>query len=444
MKFKNKALLTSALILALTIGGINSVKASDENDMSSDVSVEEKNVDKNESVNCSLDLYVKNRRVKDWLKDGSYYKIEGIDGNIFKSHDDTEKINVDTKLVPGETYKIEISEGKDGKAYAKGEIKLIADAKDGHKMDVEIIPNLPIKTRKMTLNYYDKTLSKYRLIPDGKFYVFVDGKFVNEYKDYNEIYSLKDFEYETGKKFKIEFRRTKKADSELLASIEDEMPEDGKLVDSKSKDVYLRFPEDSKEEKNTPTTKEKNGEKDSDSSNENEQDNKGSTVSSNVSEDEQSKPDSGQSNPSSDDKTGSNPNDNSNNNQEDSSNPSNEDNKDNKDKISDKSFKTREEAIDAAKKEMQKDTKWKSFYLIKQKDGTYKYGLSEKEDKNDPVTEIFGKNHTIKPKKITSSTKSAKKSKSPINVKTGVSGLGVIFGVLVLSIIGFFATKHKK
>ena len=163
-----------------------------------------------------------------------------------------------------------------------------------------------------------------------------------------------------------------------------------------------------------------------------------------MSEDEQSNPDSNQSNPSSNDNTGSNPNDNSNNNQEDSSNPSNEDNKDNKDKISDKSFKTREEAIEAAKKEMQKDRKWKSFYLIKQEDGTYKYGLSEKEDKNNPGTEIFGKNHTIKPKKITSSTKSAKKSKSPINVKTGVNGLGAIVGVLALSIIGFFATKHKK
>ncbi|MDU3199451.1 MAG: DUF5633 domain-containing protein, partial [Anaerococcus hydrogenalis] len=196
-----------------------------------------------------------------------------------------------------------------------------------------------------------------------------------------------------------------------------------------------------KDEKNTSTSKEKNGKKDSDSSNENEQDKKGSTESSNVSENEQSNPDSNQSNPSSDDKTGSNPNDNSNNKPKDPSNPSNEDNKD---KISDKSFKTREEAIEAAKKEMQKDTKWKSFYLIKQEDGTYKYGLSEKEDKKKTVTDNSEKNKTLKPKKIISSTKSANKTKSPLNVKTGVSGLGVIFGVLGLSIIGFFATKHKK
>ncbi|MDU3153978.1 MAG: hypothetical protein E6706_07180 [Anaerococcus hydrogenalis] len=163
-----------------------------------------------------------------------------------------------------------------------------------------------------------------------------------------------------GKKFKIEFRRTKKADSELLASIEDEMPEDGKMLDSTSMNVYLKLPTDPKEEKN--------GKKDSDSSNENEEDKKGPTGSSNVSEDEQSRPDSNQSNSSSNDNTGSNPNDNSNNNQKDPSNPSKEDNKD---KISDKSFKTREEAIDAAKKEMQKDTKWKSFYLIKQEDGNF-------------------------------------------------------------------------
>ncbi|MDU3153977.1 MAG: hypothetical protein E6706_07175 [Anaerococcus hydrogenalis] len=90
-----------------------------------------------------------------------------------------------------------------------------------------------------------------------------------------------------------------------------------------------------------------------------------------------------------------------------------------------------------------KTRRWK-FYLIKQEDGTYKYGLSEKEDKNNPGTDNSGKNHILKPKKITSSTKSAKKAKSPINVKTGVNGLGAIFGVLALSIIGFFATKHKK
>lgn len=445
MKSKNKALLTSALILALTIGGINSVKASDENEMSSDVSVEEnknqensEKLEEKEPVYSEIKLYVKNRRVKDWLKDGSYYKIEGQDAQKFQKVDDIEKYEIHDNIIPGKKQKIEIIDGKDGKVYAEGEINVIADAKNYHKMDVEIIPKIPIKTRKMTLLFKDKK-NEVRSLPSGKNYVFVDGKLIGEYNGTN--YSIENFEYETGKKFKIEFRRTDKANSKLLASIDDEMPEDGKLVDSKSKDVYLRFPEDPKEEKNTSTSKEKNGKKDSDSSNENEQDKKGSTESSNVSEDEQSNPDSNQSNPSSNDNTGSNPNDNSNNNQEDSSNPSNEDNKD---KISDKSFKTREEAIEAAKKEMQKDTKWKSFYLIKQKDGTYKYGLSEKEDKNNPGTEIFGKNHTIKPKKITSSTKSAKKSKSPINVKTGVSGLGVIFGVLGLSIIGFFATKHKK
>lgn len=437
MKFKNKALLTSALILALTIGGINSVKASDENEMSSDVSVEEKNNQENsekleekEPVYSEIKLYVKNRRVKDWLKDGSYYKIEGQDAQKFQKVDDIEKYEIHDNIIPGKKQKIEIIDGKDGKVYAEGEINVIADAKNYHKMDVEIIPKIPIKTRKMTLLFKDKK-NEGRPLPSGKNYVFVDGKFIGEYNGTN--YSIEDFEYETGKKFKIEFRRTDKANSKLLASIDDEMPEDGKLVDSKSKDVYLRFPEDPKEEKN--------GKKDSDSSNENEEDKKGSTESSNVSENEQSNPDSNQSNPSSNDNTGSNPNDNSNNNQEDPSNPTNEDNKD---KISDKSFKTREEAIDAAKKEMQKDTKWKSFYLIKQEDGTYKYGLSEKEDKKNPGTEIFGKNHTIKPKKITSSTKSAKKAKSPINVKTGVNGLGAIFGVLALSIIGFFATKHKK
>lgn len=429
MKLKNKALLTSALILAITIGGINSVKASDENEMSSDVSVEEKKNQENsekleekKTVYSEIKLYVKNRRVKDWLKEGSYYRIEGGNSDQLDAYgNDIIKIQIRDNLIPGEKQKIEILDGKEGNVYAEGEINVIADAKYGHTIDVEIIPKNPIKTRKMTLNFKDKAQKETRYLSSkisDKYYLFVDGKFVDEYnRDKSGNYYFKDFEYETGKKFKIEFRRTKKADSELLASIEDEMPEDGKMLDSTSMNVYLKLPTDPK--------KEKNGKKDSDSSNEN----------------EQSNPDSNQSNPSSNDNTGSNPNDNSNNNQEDSSNPSNEDNKD---KISDKSFKTREEAIDAAKKEMQKDTKWKSFYLIKQEDGTYKYGLSEKEDKNNPGTDNSGKNQTIKPKKIISSTKSAKKAKSPINVKTGVNGLGAIFGVLALSIIGFFATKHKK
>lgn len=449
MKLKNKALLISALILALTIGGINSVKASDENDIKSDVSVEEKKNQENsekleekETVYSEIKLYVKNRRVKDWLKDGSYYRIEGGNSDQLDAYgNDIIKIQIRDNLIPGEKQKIEILDGKEGNVYAEGEINVIADAKYGHTIDVEIIPKNPIKTRKMTLNFKDKAQKETRYLSSkisDKYYLFVDGKFVDEYnRDKSGNYYFKDFEYETGKKFKIEFRRTKKADSELLASIEDEMPEDGKMLDSTSMNVYLKLPTDQKDEKtgskNTSTTKEKNGKKTSDSSNENKEDKKGSTGSSNVSEDEQSNPDSNQSNPSS--------NDNSNNNQVDSSNPSN---KDNKDKISDKSFKTREEAIEAAKKEMQKDKKWKSFYLIKQEDGTYKYGLSEKEDKKQTGTDNSGKNHTIKPKKITSSTKSANKTKSPLNVKTGVSGLGVIFGVLGLSIIGFFATKHKK
>ena len=453
MKLKNKALLTSALILAITTGGINSVKASDENEMSSDVSVEEnKNQENSEKleekkqVYSEIKLYVKNRRVKDWLKDGSYYRIEGGNSDQLDAYgNDIIKIQIRDNLIPGEKQKIEILDGKEGEVYAEGEINVIADAKYGHTIDVEIIPKNPIKTRKMTLNFKDKAQKETRYLSSkisDKYYLFVDGKFVDEYnRDKSGNYYFKDFEYETGKKFKIEFRRTKKADSELLASIEDEMPEDGKMLDSTSMNVYLKLPTDPKDEKNTSTSKEKNGKKDSDSSNENEQDKKGSTESSNVSENEQSNPDSNQSNPSSDDKTGSNPNDNSNNKPKDPSNPSNEDNKD---KISDKSFKTREEAIEAAKKEMQKDTKWKSFYLIKQEDGTYKYGLSEKEDKKKTVTDNSEKNKTLKPKKIISSTKSANKTKSPLNVKTGVSGLGVIFGVLGLSIIGFFATKHKK
>lgn len=419
MKFKNKALMTSALILALSLSIVNPAKASDENETSSNISVEEnsnelKDVKEKDPIYSEIKLYVKNRRVKDWLKDGSYYKIEGQDAQKFQKVDDIEKYEIHDNVIPGKKQKIEIIDGKDGKVYAEGEINVIADAKNYHKMDVEIIPKIPIKTRKMTLLFKDKK-NEVRSLPSGKNYVFVDGKLIGEYNGTN--YSIENFEYEVGKKFKIEFRRTDKANSKLLASIEDEMPEDGKMLDSTSMNVYLKLPTDPKEEKN--------GKKDSDSSNENEQSNS----------------DSNQSNPSSNDNTGSNPNDNSNNNQEDSSNPSNEDNKD---KISDKSFKTREEAIEAAKKEMQKDTKWKSFYLIKQEDGTYKYGLSEKEDKNNPGTDNSGKNQTIKPKKIISSTKSAKKAKSPINVKTGVNGLGAIFGVLALSIIGFFATKHKK
>lgn len=462
MKLKNKALLTSALILALVFSGVNSVKASDDLSSATNIENTEENNNKQDNVDtlnddakekrpvyCEFDLYVKNRRIKDWLKKGSYYKIEGQEGKLLEEYRDLEKINIKENLAPGKTYKIEISEGKDGKAYAKGEIKLIADAKDGQKMDVEIIPNIPIKTRKMTLNYYDKTLSKYRLIPNGKFYVFVDGKFVNEYKDYNEIYSLKDFEYETGKRFKIEFRRTNKADSELLASIEDEMPKDGVMVDSKSMNVYLKLPTDPKEdkkdsEKGSETTgssgekEDKNTGETSDGSKvDKSQANSNSNQTSNENKNGKDKNKSNESTPSSNDPSTEKP-----------KNGSKKDGsikvtpipgaKDDKDKISEKSYPTREEAIEAAKKEMQTNTKWKSYYVIDQKDGTFKYGLSEKEN-NDQK----GSTSTITPNKLTATTNN-QKPKSPLNVKTGVAGVGAVVGVLALSVIGYIATKKKK
>lgn len=440
MKLKNKALLTSALILALAFGGINSVKASDDLSSATNIENTEENNNKQDNVDtlnddakekrpvyCEFDLYVKNRRKKDWLKKGSYYKIEGQEGKLLEEYRDLEKINIKENLAPGKTYKIEISEGKDGKAYAKGEIKLIADAKDGHKMDVEIIPNIPIKTRKMTLNYYDKTLSKYRIIPNGKLYVFVDGKFVNEYKNYNEIYSLKDFEYETGKKYKIEFRRTNKADSELLASIEDEMPKDGVMVDSESMNVYLKLPTDPKDDK-----------KDSE---------KGSETTGSSGKKEGKKTDK-----TSDGSKLDKPQANSNSNKTSNEKPKSGSNqgtsvtvtpipgaKDDKDKISEKSYKTREEAIEAAKKEMQTNTKWKSYYVIDQKDGTFKYGLSEKENNGQK-----GSTSTITPNKLTTTNTQTQKPKSPLNVKTGVAGVGAVVGVLALSVIGYIVTKKKK
>ncbi|EGC83563.1 hypothetical protein [Anaerococcus hydrogenalis] len=267
MKLKNKALLTSALILALAFSGVNSVKASD--DISSDSSLEStekdsKNQDNAEAlkedikekdpVYCWINLYVKNRRVKDWLKDGSYYRIEGGNTNQLDSYGyDYEKIEIRDNLIPGKKQKIEILDGKEGNVYAEGEVNLIADAKYGHKMDLEITPKIPIKTRKMTLNFKDKALKEDRYLTynmSDKYYIFVDGKFVGEYnKDKMRNNSFKDFEYETGKKFKIEFRRSNKSDSELLASIEDEMPKDGVMVDSKSMNVYLKLPTDSKEDK---------------------------------------------------------------------------------------------------------------------------------------------------------------------------------------------------
>ncbi|EEB36206.1 hypothetical protein ANHYDRO_00858 [Anaerococcus hydrogenalis DSM 7454] len=113
MKLKNKALLSSVLILSLSFAGINSVKASD--DLSSDLSVEsteEKNednvtsLDNKEKVYSKITLYVKNRRAKDWLKDGSYYRIEGQDAKQFLQYRDQEKIVIDDKLVPGENKKL--------------------------------------------------------------------------------------------------------------------------------------------------------------------------------------------------------------------------------------------------------------------------------------------------------------------------------------------------
>ena len=462
MKLKNKALLTSALILALVFSGVNSVKASD--DISSDSSLEstEKDSKNQENVNtlkddsqekrpvyCEIDLYVKNRRIKDWLKKGAYSKIEGQEGKLLEDHRDIEKINIHENLEPGKKYKIEILDGKNGKAYAKGEINLIAEAKDGHKMAVEIIPNTPIKTRKMTLNYKNKSLDKDRLIPDCKFYVFVDGKFVSEYKNYNDVTELKDFEYETGKKFKIEFRRTRDADSELLASIEDKMPEDGKMLESTSMNVYLKLPTDPKDDKKdsgkssetTGSSGEKEGkktDKTSDGSKENKgKENSNSNQASNENKNGKDKNKSNESTPSSNDSSTEKPKNGSNNDGSIKVTPI-PGAKDDKDKISEKSYKTREEAIEAAKKEMQTNTKWKSYYVIDQKDGTFKYGLSEKENNGQK-----GSTSTTTPNKLTATTNN-QKPKSPLNVKTGVAGVGAVVGVLALSVIGYIVTKKKK
>lgn len=452
MKLKNKALLTSALILALAFAGVNSVKASD--DISSDTSLEstegnnkQDNVKTKDPVYCWINLYVKNRRVKDWLKDGSYYRIEGQDAKQLLQYSDVEKIEIQDNLIPGKKQKIEILEGKDGKVYAEGEINVIKDAKYGHKMDVEITPKNPIKTRKMTLLFKDKK-NESRSLPNGKNYIFLDGKLLGEYS--GTTYSIEDFEYEVGKKFKIEFRRKDKANSELLASIEDEMPAEGKLVESKSKDVYLRFPTDPKEdkkdsEKGSETTgssgekEDKNTGETSDGSKvDKSQANSNSNQTSNENKDGKDKNKSNESTHSSNDSSNGKP-----------KNGSNQGNsmtvtpipgaKDDKDKISEKSYKTREEAIEAAKKEMQTNTKWKSYYVIDQKDGTFKYGLSEKENNGQK-----GSTSTTTPNKLTTTNTQTQKPKSPLNVKTGVAGVGAVVGVLALSVIGYFVTKKKK
>lgn len=460
MKLKNKALLTSALILALAFSGVNSVKASD--DISSDSSLEstekdsknQENVDtlKDDSqekrpVYCEINLYVKNRRIKDWLKKGAYYKIEGQEGKLLEDHRDIEKINIKENLEPGKKYKIEILDGKNGKAYAKGEINLIAEAKDGHKMAVEIIPNTPIKTRKMTLNYKNKSLDKDRLIPNGKFYVFVDGKFENEYKDYNEIYSLKDFKYETGKKFKIEFRRTRDADSELLASIEDKMPEDGEMLESTSMNVYLKLPTDPKDDKKdnekgsetTASSGKKEGKKTGETSDGSKLDKPQADNNSNQESNENKHDKDKKSNPSSNNSSDEKTKDGSNN-EIGKKVPPIPGAKDDKDKISEKSYPTREEAIEAAKKEMQTNSKWKSYYLIEQEDGSFKYGLSEKEDKKQSESSSSNKTGKL----VQKANNSTQKPKSAVNVKTGVAGVGAVIGVLLLAIIGYFVTKKKK
>lgn len=471
MKLKNKALLTSALILALAFSGVNSVKASDENEMKSDVSVEEKKNQENSEkleekkpVYSEIKLYVKNRRVKDWLKEGSYYRIEGGNSDRLNAYgNDIIKIQIRDNLIPGEKQKIEILDGKEGDVYAEGEINVIADAKYGHTIDVEIIPKNPIKTRKMTLNFKDKDQKETRYLLSkisDKYYLFVDGKFVDEYnRDESGNYYFKDFEYETGKKFKIEFRRTRDANSELLASIEDEMPKDGEMVDSKSMNVYLKFPTDSKEDKKdsekgsetTDSSGEKEGKKTGETSDgskvDKSQANNNSSQDSNEDKKGKDKNESNESKPSSDDKSNPSSNNPSNGQTKNGSNKGTSmtvqpipGDKDDKDKISEKSYKTREEAIEAAKKEMQTNSKWKSYYLIEQEDGTFKYGLSEKEDKKQSESSSSNKTGKL----VAKANNSTQKPKSAVNVKTGVAGVGAVVGVLLLAIIGYFVTKKKK
>ena len=113
MKLKNKAIITSSLILALSLSIVNPAKASDENETSSNVSIEEnsnelKDVKEKDPIYSEIKLYVKNRRVKDWLKEGSYYKIEGQDAQKFQEIDDIEKYEIHDNVIPGKNKKLKL------------------------------------------------------------------------------------------------------------------------------------------------------------------------------------------------------------------------------------------------------------------------------------------------------------------------------------------------
>ncbi|EEB36205.1 hypothetical protein ANHYDRO_00857 [Anaerococcus hydrogenalis DSM 7454] len=65
---------------------------------------------------------------------------------------------------------------------------------------MEIIPKIPIKTRKMTLKFKDKK-NESRSLPSGKNYMFVDGKLIREIDGFSD--RIENFEYEVGKNLKL-------------------------------------------------------------------------------------------------------------------------------------------------------------------------------------------------------------------------------------------------
>ncbi len=233
MKANKKVIVGLALALSLGFIGESFAEDIDSNDTQIDNP-------ENKILSCSLVLKVENRNKKDWLKEGSKLVIDGKELPVIETDGADESV----KLEAGKTYSIDVKDSK-GNVYAKGEVSPSV-GETGSFANYQVYLKLidDDRTRVFNLDFYDKDL-KETISLDGKYYAFSNGELI-KYIDSKDF--LKDFRGEMGKEYTIDIRRDRNPESELIYRGKIKMPKEGESLDDKSLKLGLteanEIPED--------------------------------------------------------------------------------------------------------------------------------------------------------------------------------------------------------
>lgn len=244
MKAKKKVIV--GLALALSLGFIGESFAEDVDSTNTQTEDAEKKI-----LSCSLVLKVENRKKKDWLKEGSKLVIDGKELPVSETDGDDESV----KLEAGKTYNLDVKDSK-GNVYAKGEVSP-SIGETGSFANYQVFLKLidDDRTRVFNLDFYDKNLKETIKIGE-KCYVFSNGELI-DYIDTKDF--LKDFRGEMGKEYTIDIRRDRNPESELIYRGKIKLPKEGELLDTDSLKLGLteakEIPEDERIYKDTENEK---------------------------------------------------------------------------------------------------------------------------------------------------------------------------------------------